>query len=193
MRTLVITCVLLLTAATAAVAQMRTQRWLEIRPTAGAMLPTGDQRDMFDDAASFALQTAWAQSRNLHIVGSFAWIPTNHKFTGVSDPDVNLFQYDVGAEISMVRPMGERWDFRPFVGAGIGGRTYDYDAASLERKTSLAGYGTLGLEFQRGVAALRLEARDYLYQFKDPIQNENFTRNDVGLAVGVAYHIGRHR
>lgn len=192
MRTLTMTCALLLAATTTTAAQMRTDRWLEIRPSAGAVLPTGAQRDLFDDAASFALQTAWAQSRNFHIVGSFAWVPTNHKFANVSDPDVNVYQYDVGAELSLIRSLGAEWEFKPFVGMGVGGRTYDYDAASLGRSTRMAGYGTLGLEFQRGVTALRVEARDYLYRFHDPIRNDNLTRNDVALAAGVAYHAWRH-
>ena len=189
MRTLILTGMLLV-GASAVSAQMQPQRFLEIRPAAGAVLPTGDQRDLFDDAASFGLQTAFEVKPSLHLVATFGWTPVNQKFSNV-DPDVNVFSYDVGAEFNLVVPMGQKWEWKPFVGAGVGGRTYDYDASTLGSHTCTAGYATLGTEFQYGVTALRLEARDYLYCYNDPVADENLTRNDIALSVGVAFHVGR--
>jgi hypothetical protein len=37
--------------------------------------------------------------------------------------------------------------------------------------------------------ALRFEARNYLACFKSPMTAEKKTRNDVGIAFGVAYHV----
>ncbi|HSR41416.1 MAG TPA: hypothetical protein VLL48_04585 [Longimicrobiales bacterium] len=197
MRTLILTCAALLTTASTAAAQARQampgRHFLELRPTAGAVMPTGDQRDVVEDAAAMGLQLAWEQKPNLHFVASFGWSPANHKFAGVTDNDVQVFQYDVGAEFNLIRPLGEAWELKPFLGLGVGGRTYDYDEATFDTNTCQAGYATVGTEFQRGAAALRLEARDYLYCFDDPVLDESQTRNDVALSVGVAYHVGHRR
>jgi hypothetical protein len=171
---------------------MRPQSFLELRPTAGAVLPTGDQRDLFDDAASFGAQLAWEYKPDLHFVGAFGWSPTRHHLA-MTDGDVNVFTYDVGVEFNLVRPMGPRWELKPFVGVGAGARTYDYAEPGVDAETCQSGYATLGTEFQRGFAALRLEARDYLYCYKNPVLDRNETRNEVGLSLGVAFHVGRNR
>jgi hypothetical protein len=191
MRTLILTGAFLVTAS-AASAQMRPQRFLEIRPEAGAMIPTSHQRDLFDDAASIGLQTAYELKPSLHLVASFGWMPAKHKLATL-DKDVNVFSYDVGAEFNLIIPMGERWELKPFLGLGAGARTYDYDAPSLGTHTSPAGYATGGTEFQRGITALRLELRSYLYEYDHPVRDEKLTRNDLALSVGVAFHVGgRH-
>lgn len=194
MRTLILTCALLTIPAigSAQLARPARPRALEIRPTAGAVVPTGDQRDVMDDAAAFGLQLGWELKPALHLVGSFGWSPTHHALA-VVDHGVDVFHYDVGAEFNLIRSMGPRWDLKPFLGFGVGGRTYAYDASTLDTGTCQAGYATVGTEFQRGDMALRLEARDVLYCFKDPVQEKNLTRNDVALSMGVAYHVRRHR
>jgi len=166
-------------------------RFLEIRPLAGAFLPTGQLRDVLDDAAIYGIQAAMEYRPTLHFVGSFQWIPGHNSMVAVDDA-VNIFQYDLGAEFNLLRPMGRGWDFKPFLGAGFGGRTYNYDAMSLATNTCTAGYGVVGTEFQYRVTAIRLEARNYVSCFKDPVVGGSKTRNDVGLSVGLAYHIGHH-
>lgn len=180
----------LLLVTTAASAQ-ELPRFLELRPLVGAYVPTGTQRDYFDDAALYGLQAAWEYRPTLHFVGSFTWSPGHDSFVAVDDA-VNLFQYDVGAEFNLVRDIGNGWQFKPFLGLGVGGRTYNYDAVDLATNTFVAGYGVFGTEFQYGVVAIRLEGRDYLSAFKDPMIGGNKTRNDMGFSLGLAYHIGRH-
>ena len=189
MRTILIAAGLL-TIGTAVSAQNPT-RFLELRPAVGAYLPTGAQRDYFDDAAIYGLQAALEYRPTVHFVGSFSWSPGHNNFVTVDDR-VNMFQYDIGAEFNLVRSLGAGWDIKPFLGAGIGGRTYNYDAIGLATNTRVAGYGVLGTEFQYGIAAIRLEARDYVSSFKDPFVDEFEARNDIGLSLSVAYHIGRH-
>lgn len=190
MRRLLITT-LFLAAATTATAQTPTTPMLELRPLAGALIPTGDQRDLFKDAAMYGAQVALAYRPNVHFVGSFAWSPGRDRFA-ISDHKVNVYQYDVGAEYNLTYPLGSRWELKPFLGAGGGARTYDYEATTLETRTCAAGYGALGTELQYGVVGLRLEARDYLYCFKNPVSGQSNTRNEVGLTAGFVYHVG-HR
>jgi hypothetical protein len=166
-------------------------RFLELRPLIGAYVPTGAQRDYFDDAAIYGLQAAFEYRPTLHFVGSFTWSPSHNNFVAVDDA-VNMFQYDVGAEFNLVRSLGAGWDLKPFLGLGVGGRTYNYDAMSLATRTFVAGYGVIGTEFQYRSVAIRLEGRDYLSDFQNPLIGGSEARNDLGFSIGLAYHIGRH-
>jgi hypothetical protein len=183
---------LFLTAATTAAAQTPAMPMLELRPMAGALIPTGDQRDLFKDAVLYGAQVAFEYRPNVHIVGSFGWSPGHDRFA-VADQKVNLFQYDVGAEYNLLYPLGSGWELKPFLGAGVGARTYDYAAATLQTRTCAAGYGTLGTELQYGAVGLRLEARDYVHCFKNPVSDQSNTRNEVGLTAGFVYHLGHRR
>ena len=161
----------------------------EIRPFAGAIIPTGDQRQLFTDAVMVGVQAAVELSPNFHVLGTFAWVPAQNKYP-VALNNVNIFKYDVGVELGFARPIGGAWEVRPFIGAGLGARTYAYQASTLATKTCTAGYGAMGTEFQLARTALRLEARDNLYCFRSPVSSVGSeTRNDIGLAFGVAYHL----
>jgi len=72
---------------------------------------------------------------------------------------------------------------------GVGARTYDYAAAGVGSNTCSAGYASVGSELQRGTVALRFDARDYLNCFKSPFTGVEKTRNDIGLTLGLVYHI----
>jgi hypothetical protein len=116
-------------------------------------------------------------------------VPAQDKYA-VAQDNVNIFQYNLGVELGFVQPLGASWEVRPFVGAGVGGRMYAYQATTLSNKTCAAGYGALGTEFQLARTALRLEARDNVFCFRSPIAGvSSKTRNDIGLAFGVAYHL----
>lgn len=160
----------------------------ELRPFFGMSIPTGDQRDLFDDATMFGLQGALELKPAFHLLGSFAWVPGKAKFSGAQQ-DVDVFQYDAGMEFNLVREMNESWLFKPFVGLGGGARTYLYAADALTDRTSASAYGTLGTEFQLNRTAIRLEGRGNFFSFKSPLPNvDSKTRNDVGVSLGVAYH-----
>ena len=160
----------------------------EIRPFVGMNIPTGGQRDLFDDAAMYGVQAALELRPSFHLLGTFGWVPGQAKYPAASD-DVQIFHYDVGLELNMVRALGAEWLFKPFVGLGGGARTYLYDDDNLKNRTCAAGYGAVGAEFELNRAAIRLEGRDNVFCFRSAIPGiKSKTRNDVGLSLGLAYH-----
>ncbi len=182
----------LLLIASAASAQVRTPPStpaLEIRPLAGALIPVGAQRDVMKAGAMYGGQLAMELKPSLHLVGTFAYSPGENRIA-LTSRDVNVFQYDVGLEVNAVRWLNDTWQVKPFVGAGVGGRTYDYASAGFSTKTCTAGYGVLGSELQYGRTALRLESRGMAYCYKNPAAAvADQTRFDLGFTLGVAYHI----
>jgi hypothetical protein len=159
----------------------------EIRPYVGAYIPTGDQRDVFKDAILVGAQGSYRFTPALALTATVGWSPTEDRLTAGQET-VDLLQYDIGAELRAASWLqGESWDFSPFVGLGVGGRTYDYrDLDDVDAKTNVAGYGALGGEFGFGQFGLRIEGRDYVSRFEPLIGNgATKTRNDVAVAAGL--------
>jgi hypothetical protein len=182
------TSIVLLTMTFIGAAAVSAQSAPEIRPFVGVSIPTGNQRDLFNDAPVFGLQGAVELKPSLHLVGTFGWVPGQTAYVATRD-NVNILEYDVGVELGMVRELSSGWQFRPYLGVGGGARTYAYQASQLTDKTCAQGYGALGAEFQIRRASLRLEGRDNVFCFKSPVAGDDSkTRNDVRLATGFAYH-----
>jgi hypothetical protein len=162
----------------------------EVRPFVGAYIPTGDQRDFLQDAVLVGAQASYAILPQLALTGTFGWSPSKDRVTA-GDQTLDIYQYDVGAEArapSWYRSRYGAWDFTPFVGLGVGGRTYDYRDLDVDSKTNFDGYGALGGDIGFGPIGFRIEARDYVSQFK-PLTGggDTKTRNDIGLAAGLSY------
>lgn len=156
---------------------------LESRLFAGAFIPTGDQRDILNDALFFGGQGGVELTQNLHVIGTVGYAAKKN-----SD-GVGLWQYDAGIEPFVPLRMSDRWETRPFLGAGLGARTYVDGAHGNHGETVFAGYFALGTEFQVDRLALRLEGRDYLTDFKGLNGDLNSkTRNDVTVFSSVAFH-----
>src|SRR4051812_19366192 len=81
----------------------------EIRPFAGAYLPTGPQRDLFKDAPLFGVQGAMELKPTLHLLGSFSWVPGQNRYQ-VSNHGVNIYAYDIGMEVGMVQAVNDGWE-----------------------------------------------------------------------------------
>jgi hypothetical protein len=159
----------------------------EIRPYVGAYIPTGDQRDLFKDAVLVGAQGSYRFTPVIALTATVGWSPTEDRLLTAQET-VDLWQYDIGAEFRAPAWLqGESWDFSPFVGLGIGGRTYDYrDRDNVDAKTNVAGYGALGGEFGFGQFGLRIEGRDYISRFEPLIgTGEAKTRNDIAVAAGL--------
>jgi len=186
MKRITIVTVVLFAGATALPAQSSIMK-PEFRPFAGANIPTGPQRDLFGDAAMIGAQLALEIQPTLHVLGTFGWVASQSNYA-VTNDDVNMFTYDVGLEFSVVEPLGGKWELKPFVGIGGGGRTYAY-RGTLPDKTCGSVYAALGTEFQIAPWAFRLEARDNVFCYVSPLAGvSSETRNDVGLTLGLAYH-----
>jgi len=160
----------------------------ELRPYAGAYLPTGDQRDLLEDAVLVGAQASYRILPQLAITGTLGWSPSKDRIAA-GNQTLDLYQYDIGAELRAPAWVDRgSWSFTPFAGLGIGGRTYDYRDLDTDAQTDVAGYGALGGEFGFGRLGLRLEARDYLSRFEpltDDGDGDARTRNDVTLAAGL--------
>jgi hypothetical protein len=160
----------------------------EFRPFVGAYIPTGDQRDLLKDAVLAGAQLSWHALPAVAFTGSFGWSPSKDRISA-GNQTLDIYQYDVGAELRTPSSYGGGvWNFTPFVGLGLGGRTYSYRDLDVGSKTNFDGYGALGGDVNFGPIGFRIEGRDYVSQFK-PLtgSGDTKTRNDIGLAAGVSY------
>jgi len=174
--------------ATPAQARNYTMLRFEIRPYAGAYIPTGDQRDFLKDAVLAGAQLSWLPIERLALTGTFGWSPTKDRITA-GYQSLDVYQYDLGAEWrSRAWYRSVNWSLLPFVGAGVGGRTYDYRDLPVSSGTDFDGYGALGAELGFGGWGIRIEGRDYVSQFRNlsgQIDGTS-TRNDVTIAAGLS-------
>lgn len=158
---------------------------IEIRPFAGAHVPTGDQRDLLRDALLVGAQTTYRVTPAFALTGTVGWSPSKDRISA-GDQTLDVLQYDVGAELRAPAWYGGAVTFSPFVGLGVGGRTYSYRHLDVDSRTNVAGYGAIGGDVGLGRWGLHLEARDYLSRFEPLVgAGDTGTRNDVTLAAGV--------
>jgi len=165
---------------------------VEIRPYVGALVPTGDQRDLLKDAVLVGAQASYGLTSNFTIIGSFGWSPSEDKTLAASNK-VDLYQYDLGVEgrlndLTANSPVSTR----PYATLGLGGRTYNYrDLAGADAQTNFLGYGAIGLDIapQSGPLGFRVEARDNVSAFKGLRGElaESKARNDLQFSGGVTW------
>jgi hypothetical protein len=161
----------------------------EVRPFVGFNVPTGDQRDLFEDALLMGVAGALELRPNVHLLAGFAWSPGTVRYPA-DDNGVDMFTYDVGVELSTIRVLASSWQFRPFLAVGAGLRSYAYRSEELTDRTCASGYGAVGTELQLARIALRMEARDNVFCYKSPLAGEESrTRNDLAFGFGLSYHL----
>lgn len=162
-----------------------TTRWSVAVP-GGSMLPTGTQRHNIKRADITAVQLVYAARPGLAITSTFGWARSRDIATS-GDPKLDVFTYDVGAEARAPRWLPRNGIMlMPFVGAGAGGRSYNYRKLDVDATHNLAGYVSAGGEMRMRRVGLRLEARDYVTEFK-PLQGSGSARtgNDVVVMAGI--------
>lgn len=160
----------------------------ELRPFAGVYIPTSNQSTLYSESVLFGAQAGLELRPTFHVLATFTWVPVHARYA-VSNPEVNLYQYDLGAELGIVAPMEPEWVFKPFLGLGAGGRTYSFDASEMYTRTGFAAYGSAGTELQLHRVAFRFEARDNVFRYRDPVgASRSWMRNDIGFSIGLAYH-----
>lgn len=176
-------------AATAQAQEQRSPRWTpEVRPFVGTVIPTGELRDAIGSETQFGIALAAEVKPWLHVLATGAWTPASTRYLA-SDATLRVLSYDVGAEVNGRQKFFGPWDFLPFWGAGLGARTYVYQADELKDGTCFAGYASTGFEFQNGPLGLRAEGRGNVFCYRSPVRGEGTgTRADLGLAFGLVYH-----
>lgn len=159
----------------------------EARAFAGVFVPTGDHRDLLNDAPFTGAQLALEVRPGITTVASFGWAPTEDR-TRTSLADVDIYQYDLGLELARTRQLGTDRQFKPFLGIGVGGRTYAYRDLDVDSQTNVVGHAALGGELRMGRLSFRLEGRDYVSGFEglDGTAGSS-TRNDLSVTAGIAY------
>ena len=159
-----------------------------IRPLVGAYLPTGVQRRELSSSVTTGVQLGYDLPIPLRLVGSVAWTPSHDR--DFSDHRTNLYQYDAGLEMAR-RSTGMLWNLSPFVGAGLGARSYRLRGSSVgSAQNDFDGYGAVGGEVDRNRLGARIEVRDYVSRFKGiEGQEPSSTRNDVMLAGAITFHL----
>ncbi len=154
--------------------------------SSGALVPTGAQRGAVAAGDMTAAQLSYRVLPQIAVTGALGWT-RSHDVVAAGQPTLDVFTYDVGAELrgSEWVPR-EAWSAAPFVGAGVGGRSYRYRNLGTESTHNLAGYASVGGEVGYARLRLRLEVRDYVSGFKalGGLQASD-ARNDVALLVGI--------
>lgn len=172
--------------ATTARADEPTAHKFSVAPYVGAFIPTGDQRDILDDALLVGLTLSYDVHPNVAVVGSFGWSPTQVKGLGLLDDDLDLFQYDLGVQGQYPVVVAGDVTLRPFVGVGAGARTYSFRQSGLSAETDFAAYVSAGAKAEYKGFELGLTARDYLTAFDGLQGTESSTaRNDLSLFASV--------
>jgi hypothetical protein len=182
----------LLFAARSQAQQVTPGNTLQVRPVVGALVATGDHRDVLKDAVLVGAQAAFAFHSNFALVGSFGWSPSTDKAT-VGQPKVDVYEYDLGLEgrLDNLTP-GSRISTQPYAAIGAGGRTYDLrDTPNSSAETNALGYGAIGLDLNQaaGPVGVRIEARDNVTGFKG-LKGElidRVTRNDLQFSAGLTF------
>ena len=159
-----------------------------IRPYVGAYLPTGDDRDFLKDATLVGAQVSWNPSSSIGITTSIGFVSVEEE-ASIIGQEIDAVHYDIGLEARSDRV--RLGPVIPFIGAGIGGRTYSYDGnLDIDSQSNLAGYGALGVDLNAGLVGFRIEGRGNVSRFKPLTGNgANETRNDVTLlaAIGLRF------
>lgn len=172
-----------LSAQAAETAQPRAKqaRW-ELLVPSGALVPTGEQRDAIKTANLSAVQISYVPKPALAITSMFSWA-RSHDVATAGDPKLDVFTYDVGAEL---RAPSSKKGFTAFAGAGLGGRSYNYRKLDVDATHNVSAYASAGGELGIRRVRVRIEARDYVSGFK-PLSGEGAARtgNDIVVMAGL--------
>jgi hypothetical protein len=162
-------------------------RW-EVLVPGGAIVPTGTQRDAIKRGNLTAIQLTYVVRPSLAITSTVGWA-RSRDLTTVGNPKLDVFTYDVGAEVRAPRWFADNtFMVSAFAGAGAGGRSYDYRKLDVDAAHNLAAYGSVGGEVGFRRVRVRLEARDYVSAFKPlAVHGTARTGNDVVVMAGLRF------
>lgn len=159
-----------------------------VAPFVGGFVATGSQRDVLKDSVLTGLTISYDLTPYLAVVGSFGWAPT--KVKNLANSDLDLFQYDLGVQGQYALDAGNGLTLTPFVGLGIGARTYSFRDLSPSAETDLTGYVSAGATLQYRMVTFSATARDYVSHYEGlGVYGGSATHNDLALlgSVGVRF------
>lgn len=173
--------------ADAQTAPAQTSRF-EFLVSSGSLVPTGAPRNAIKRADLTTAQLSYLVRPNVAVTTSFGWARSRDLAT-VGSPKLDVFTYDVGAEVRADRWGADRAvTFTPLAGVGAGARSYNYRSLDVAATHNLAAYGSVGGELGYRRVRLRLEARDYVSGFKPlAVAGTAGRRNDVAVMVGLRF------
>ena len=161
---------------------------ISLRPLVGAYIPSGAQHRELSSSILTGAELGYALPMPMRLVGSVTWTPSRDR--RLSNERFSILQYDAGAEWAPGQRAGDGWQWSPFIGAGLGVRSYRSKQQDLlPTQSDLAGYGSLGGELDRSGFGWRAELRDYVSRFKEPPATQKTTRNDLMLTAALTIHM----
>jgi Outer membrane protein beta-barrel domain len=155
---------------------------LEVSPLVGGLIQAGDNREVLEDAALVGVQVARDLQPYLSIVGTFSWANTHAK--ELEDAELDLFQYDLGLRGQQTFALGSGMSLRPFLGTGMGFRTYDFHDDQYTGETSFVWYVSGGAELGWKKLVTGITARHQLTSPGDSSLDRD-TGQDVELFTSV--------
>lgn len=160
-------------------------RW-EVLASSGALVPTGAQRHALEVAPLSTAQLSYVVRSRFAVTTMLGWA-RSRDLAAAGDPRLSVFAYDLGVEARAPRERaGSAVTLTPFVGAGVGGRSYNHRDLDADATHRVAGYGALGVQLGVGRVHLRLEARDYVTRFGSLAGGGKVeARNDVMVLAGL--------
>jgi hypothetical protein len=159
-----------------------------VAPFVGGFVATGNQRDVLEDSVFTGITASYDLNPYLAVVGSFGWAPT--KVKNLANSDLDLFQYDLGVQGQYALDAGYGLTLTPFVGLGVGARTYSFRDLSPSAETDFSGYVSAGATLQYRMVTFSATARDYISHYEGlGVYGGNSTHNDLALfgSVGVRF------
>lgn len=161
-------------------------RWELVIPS-GTVIPVGGQRDAIQRGGISALQLSYAVDPAVALTATVGWA-RSRDIAGDHDRKLDVFTYDLGAELRSA--MWRRGSVRvsTFAGLGAGARSYNYRRIDADATHNLAAYGSIGGRLGIGPVNLRVEARDYLSGFR-PLEGtgDADARNDITVLFGLSF------
>jgi hypothetical protein len=140
-------------------------RRTQLSPFLGVVVPTGHQRVVLDDAVLMGLTASYDVHRNVAVVGALAWAQTEGHGLAARTATLDVVQYDLGLQGQLPIDLGDGQTLKPFVGVGVGGRTYRFRDLAAEHESDRVGYSALGVNLECRGFVVSATARSYLGDF----------------------------
>jgi len=176
-------CLLFVLAGVSASAQRTNTIRPEFHPMAGAFLPAGQMHRDFEPSVTAGVQGTLELLDAVDGAVSVSWIDGRSR-TDVYGDRFAAWTFDAGLEFNSKQQVDVQTYMRPFLGAGVGARIYDFE----HRRNSAwpVAYASVGVERVILDVAYRIETRAYVSGFGDAATGHRETRGDFAAMAGIA-------